>query len=55
MNLEFLIKYAEAKKENKKIKILYYDNIIYLKHLKTINNDLFRSINKKIEKYFIGS
>lgn len=52
MNLEFLIKYAEAKKENKKIKILYYNNIIYIKQIKSSYNELYRCINGKIRKHF---
>jgi hypothetical protein len=55
MNLEFLIKYAEAKQKNKKINIIYYKYILYVNEIKTIYNDLYRNIDKQIKKTFIRS
>lgn len=55
MNLEFLIKYAEAKQKNKKGTIIYYNYILYINEIKTIYNDLYRNVDKQIKKNFIRS
>lgn len=55
MNLDFLIKYAEAKKEKKYIKVIYYNIVLFTITLKSFYNDLFKHINKQIEDYITSS